>query len=207
MGTKQIVIFKAGETALSTESEGSSQDSIQSLLNDTDSELSDLSHLDAPNESLYMIGGVLIAMVLVGLIIILLAVTINKLRKREEHGNSVHPADVVLQQTTTNSNNGTTISLNNNNNVQINQINQNNHQPTTDPFVRWQFPPPEPKPTYNQDQDSLVQNLPRDRPGFVTGFRKNLGGKWRRLVKKKPTTEVYTIPAELKPQLKQIYVY
>lgn len=56
-------------------------------------------------------------------------------------------------------------------------------------------------------QDTLVQNLPTSRPGFVRGFRKNLGGTWRRLVKRKPETEVYTIPAELKPQLKQIYVY
>lgn len=56
-------------------------------------------------------------------------------------------------------------------------------------------------------QDNLVQNLNAERPGFVRGFRKNLGGRWRRLVKKKPQTDVYTIPAELKPQLKQIYVY
>lgn len=56
-------------------------------------------------------------------------------------------------------------------------------------------------------QETLVQNLQVERPGFCRGFRKNLGGRWRRLVNKKPTTEVYTIPAELKPQLKQIYVY
>lgn len=56
-------------------------------------------------------------------------------------------------------------------------------------------------------QEALVQNLPSERSGFVRGFRKNLGGRWRRLVKKKPPTEVYTIPPELKPQLKQIYVY
>lgn len=57
-------------------------------------------------------------------------------------------------------------------------------------------------------QDTLVQNMQSaERPGFVRGFRKNIGGRWRRLVKRKPETEVYTIPAELKPQLKQIYVY
>lgn len=38
-------------------------------------------------------------------------------------------------------------------------------------------------------------------------LRKNIGGHWKRLVKKKPEQEAYTIPAELKPQLKQIYVY
>lgn len=56
-------------------------------------------------------------------------------------------------------------------------------------------------------QDVNVQNLSSERPGLVRGFRKNLGGRWRRLVKKKPETEAYTIPAELRPQLKQIYVY
>jgi hypothetical protein len=125
----------------------------------------------------------------------------SKLRKREEHSNSVHPADVVLHQTTPAA---TNLSA----------------QPPTapqalqpDPLAYrgqflWQYPPPPPQPyMYNNDQDTLVQNLPTERPGFVRGFRKNLGGRWRRLVKRKPPTEVYTIPAELKPQLKQIYVY
>ncbi|KAL0280859.1 UNVERIFIED_CONTAM: hypothetical protein PYX00_002025 [Menopon gallinae] len=62
---------------MSGESDGIQDAVIQDYLNDTDSELSSLSHLDAPNESMYMIGGVLIAMILVGLIIILLAVTIR----------------------------------------------------------------------------------------------------------------------------------
>ncbi|KAL1459003.1 hypothetical protein WDU94_011022 [Cyamophila willieti] len=38
-------------------------------------------------------------------------------------------------------------------------------------------------------------------------LKKNLGGKWKKLVKKKTSQEAYTIPAELKDQLKQIYVY
>lgn len=38
-------------------------------------------------------------------------------------------------------------------------------------------------------------------------LKKNLGGKWKKLVKKKNPQEAYTIPAELKDQLKQIYVY
>ncbi|GJQ82942.1 hypothetical protein Trydic_g5942 [Trypoxylus dichotomus] len=150
-----------------------------------------------------MIGGVLIAMFLVGVIIVLLAVTINKLRKREEHSNSVHPTDVVLQTQPTN-----TPSVPNHQQQQPVAT----QQLPADPFIHrgqlnWQFPPPPPRPLYNNDQDTLVQNIPTERPGFVRGFRKNLGGRWRRLVKKKPTTEVYTIPAELKPQLKQIYVY
>jgi len=121
----------------------------------------------------------------------------SKLRKREEHSNSVHPTDVVLQTTPT------------------------TNPPTTVPqplaaeqlayrgqFL-WQFPPPPVtcNTMYSNDQETLVQNLPTERPGFCRGFRKNLGGRWRRLVKGKPPTEVYTIPAELKPQLKQIYVY
>ncbi|KAG4067008.1 hypothetical protein HA402_012354 [Bradysia odoriphaga] len=52
---------------------------IQGLLNDTDSELSSLSHVDAPNDVIYMVCGVVIAMILVGLIIILVAVAISRL--------------------------------------------------------------------------------------------------------------------------------
>ncbi|KRT85228.1 hypothetical protein AMK59_831 [Oryctes borbonicus] len=143
-----------------------------------------------------MVGsnGTMIAIRLVG----------SKLRKREEHSNSVHPTDVVLQtQQPTN-----TPSVPNHQQQQPVAT----QQLPADPFMHrgqlnWQFPPPPPRPLYNNDQDTLVQSIPTERPGFVRGFRKNLGGRWRRLVKKKPTTEVYTIPAELKPQLKQIYVY
>ncbi|XP_019865680.1 uncharacterized protein LOC109594870 isoform X2 [Aethina tumida] len=184
--------------AMSTETD-IKDDSIQALLNDTDSELSSLSPLDAPNQSLYMIGGVCVAMFLVGVIIILLAVTISKLRKREEHSNSVHPADVVLQTAPA-----------------ANPVVTQPSAPQAlqpDPLayrgqILWHYsPPPSQQYLYNNDQDNLVQNLNAERPGFVRGFRKNLGGRWRRLVKKKPQTDVYTIPAELKPQLKQIYVY
>ncbi|KAJ8917207.1 hypothetical protein NQ315_012699 [Exocentrus adspersus] len=131
----------------------------------------------------------------------------SKLRKREEHSNSVHPvADVVLQTATA----ATQVSV-----TAATVNNQPNSPPQvlqTDLTYRGQFlwtqpPPPATQYLYNHDQDTLVQNLPTERPGFVRGFRKNLGGRWRRLVKRKPPTEVYTIPAELKPQLKQIYVY
>ncbi|RZC42543.1 uncharacterized protein BDFB_007363 [Asbolus verrucosus] len=122
----------------------------------------------------------------------------SKLRKREEHSNSVHPADVVLHQTTPAAANQTPTAP---------QALQPDPLAYRGQFL-WQYPPPPPQPyMYNNDQDTLVQNLPTERPGFVRGFRKNLGGRWRRLVKRKPPTEVYTIPAELKPQLKQIYVY
>ncbi|KAL1117572.1 hypothetical protein AAG570_003887 [Ranatra chinensis] len=59
----------------------------------------------------------------------------------------------------------------------------------------------------NNDQSTLVHGLPCDEVPEGKSFRKNLRGKWKRLVKKKPQQEVYTIPAELRDQLKQIYVY
>lgn len=140
----------------------------------------------------------------------------SKLRKREEHSNSVHPAEVVLQTTTTTTTLAPSSDATNqcqvvvNNNIQncAPQALQNDPLAYRGQFL-WQQPPPpiQQQYLYNKDQDMLVQNLPTERPGFVRGFRKNLGGRWRRLVKRKPPTEVYTIPAELKPQLKQIYVY
>ncbi|CAH0389819.1 unnamed protein product [Bemisia tabaci] len=56
--------------------------------------------------------------------------------------------------------------------------------------------------------ESLVRNVSCEEPSECRkGVRKNLGGKLRRLIKKKPQQEAYTIPAELRDQLKQIYVY
>ncbi|KAL1490987.1 hypothetical protein ABEB36_011651 [Hypothenemus hampei] len=176
---------------------------------DEDSDVSNLSHLDAPNESLYMISGVCIAMLLVAVIIILVAITISKLRKREEHSNSVHPvndaATTVVLQTTTNGSAPV---------VAPQQAQQQRAETNQDPLAYrgqflWAFPPqPVQRMLYNSEQKNIVQTTNNEhRPGFVKGFRKNLGGRWRRLVKKKAPTDVYTIPAELKPQLKQIYVY
>jgi len=124
----------------------------------------------------------------------------SKLRKREEHSNSVHPADVVLQTapatTPAAPQPPTTTTV----------LPQSDPLPYRGQFL-WQYPP-QPQYLYsNNNQETLVQNLPQERPGFVQGFRKNLGGRWRRLVKRKPTPEVYTIPPELRPQLKTIYVY
>ncbi|XP_030756979.1 uncharacterized protein LOC115882868 isoform X2 [Sitophilus oryzae] len=197
---------------MSTEGD-SYDDPVQGVLNDTDSDVSDLSHLDGPNESLYMISGVCVAMLLVGVMIILVAITISKLRKREEHSNTVHPVPeatttVVLQPTTVTT---TAPSTNGTNSAGVN-AGQLQKVESTDPLAYrgqflWQFPPqPAERCLYNNEQKNIVQ-ANADRSGFVRGFRKNLGGRWRRLVKKKPPTEIYTIPAELKPQLKQIYVY
>ncbi|XP_060526009.1 uncharacterized protein LOC132701812 isoform X2 [Cylas formicarius] len=204
---------------MSSDGEGYSDDSLQGILNDTDSDVSDYSHLDAPNESLYMIGGVCVAMFFVGVIIVLLAVTISKLRKREEHSNSVHPVGepattVVLQATATVTPNGTAAVVPpppppaNNNSAAV-VVAQNNDPLAYRGMFLWQFPPPPPQTQYlyNNEQNNIVQKAVAERPGFVRGFRKNLGGRWRRLVKRKAPADVYTIPAELKPQLKQIYVY
>ncbi|CAK9832995.1 hypothetical protein ANTRET_LOCUS9744 [Anthophora retusa] len=211
------------EVALSTAAENVG-DGIQGHDNDTES-LQLLSHLDPPVDTVYMICGVLIALVLVGVIIVLLAVTISKLRKREDHTNTVHPDAAVVQTATSPvstivaqsypvegcTHTSMTADLGNSTIVE-----QDNNVYTTanpaDQFV-WQFPPPYPPPhtptqyaLYN-DQDTLVHALPSDRSGFAKGFRKNIGGRWRRLVKRKPESETCAIPPELKDQLKTIYVY
>ncbi|XP_032663293.1 uncharacterized protein LOC116840565 isoform X1 [Odontomachus brunneus] len=210
-------------------------DGHQGHENDTDPY--SLSHLDPPTDSVYMICGVLIAMVLVGVIIVLLAVTISKLRKREDHHSSagtVHPEATVVQTATsppatiggahsdgccTQISTTTTVSTEFGNNtcdehhVYAMATTVTPSPNPVEPFA-WQFPPPYPPPhmppaqyaLYN-DQDNLVHGLPPDRSGFAKGFRKNIGGRWRRLVKRKPETETCAIPPELKDQLKTIYVY
>ncbi|XP_041760898.1 protein catecholamines up-like isoform X1 [Anopheles merus] len=222
--------------------EGSDVDNgnIQDLLNDTDSELSSLSHLDAPNDVLYMICGVVIAMVLVGLIIVLVAVTISKLRKREEsstvspvtagnveapphhhhhhhhhqhhhphshhqlhHNGTSHPQQQQQQQ----------------NNSSSNHHHQQNggSSPETgysvptpiafrqSPSTVWVFPPLPPQPNiYNaSSQDALVHN---EKTGFK-GLKRQLSGRFKRLVSRKAHEPAPVIPPELKPQLKTIYVY
>ncbi|XP_006558233.1 uncharacterized protein LOC107995915 isoform X7 [Apis cerana] len=205
------------EVALSTAAEDVG-DGIQGHDNDT----------DPPVDSVYMICGVLIALVLVGVIIVLLAVTISKLRKREDHSNAVHPEAAVVQTATSpvstivapsypgegccTQTSVTTTSTDLGNSTAVEQDNVYTTANPADQFV-WQFPPPYPPPhtptqyTLYNDQDTLVHALPSDRPGFAKGFRKNIGGRWRRLVKRKPESETCAIPPELKDQLKTIYVY
>ncbi|CRK88495.1 CLUMA_CG002264, isoform A [Clunio marinus] len=75
------------------------------------------------------------------------------------------------------------------------------------PSSVWHFPPLPPQPnlyTYNANsQDALVRS---DKLG-LRGFRKQLSGRFKRLVSKKAPEPAPTIPPELKPQLKTIYVY
>ncbi|XP_011685519.1 PREDICTED: uncharacterized protein LOC105448566 isoform X1 [Wasmannia auropunctata] len=229
MDAKDRYVVEGIALSAATEDVG---DGPQGHENDTDPY--SLSHLDPPTGSIYMIGGVLIAMVLVGVLIVLLAVTISKLRKREDHHSSagaVHPEATVVQTATSLATIGTapahpdgcctqmsttTMSTDLGNSVCDEHVFATTVTPSTnpvDPFA-WQFPPPYPPPhmppaqyaLYN-DQDTLVHALPSDRPGFAKGFRKNLGGRWRRLVKRKAETDTCAIPPELKDQLKTIYVY
>ncbi|XP_053681374.1 histone-lysine N-methyltransferase Suv4-20 [Anopheles nili] len=230
--------------------EGSDVDNgnIQDLLNDTDSELSSLSHLDAPNDVLYMICGVVIAMVLVGLIIVLVAVTISKLRKREEsstvspvtaNSNVEAPAHQLHhhhhhQQQQQHHHPHSLHQLHHNNGIpshpqQQQQQQQNNHNssnhhhqnggsspetgysvPTPiafrqSPSTVWVFPPLPPQPNiYNaSSQDALVHN---EKTGFK-GLKRQLSGRFKRLVSRKAHEPAPVIPPELKPQLKTIYVY
>ncbi|XP_053986966.1 uncharacterized protein LOC128889958 isoform X3 [Hylaeus anthracinus] len=204
------------EVAFSTATEDVG-DGIQGHDNDT----------DPPVDSVYMICGVLIAMVFVGVIIVLLAITISKLRKREDHSNAVHPEPTVVQTATTPvstivassysvegcctqiSTNTTSTDLENHTAGEQDVYAMAN---PADQFV-WQFPPPYPPPhtpaqyALCNDQDTLVHALPSDRSGFAKVFRKNIGGRWRRFVKRKPESETCAIPPELKDQLKTIYVY
>lgn len=75
------------------------------------------------------------------------------------------------------------------------------------PSSVWHFPPLPPQPNlyiYNANsQDALVHN---DKLG-LRGFRKQLSGRFKRLVSRKSPEPTPVIPPELKPQLKTIYVY
>ncbi|XP_055618420.1 probable serine/threonine-protein kinase DDB_G0282963 isoform X5 [Toxorhynchites rutilus septentrionalis] len=205
--------------------EGSDVDNnnIQDLLNDTDSELSSLSHVDAPNDVLYMVCGVVIAMLLVGLIIVLVAVTISKLRKREE--SSVSPVTATNVEAAPPSHHHNPSSNNNNNhhhnhhhsssvhNNGSQQQQENGYSVPTpvafrqSPSSVWVFPPLPPQPnlySYNANsQDALVHN---DKTGFK-GLKRQLSGRFKRLVSRKSHEPAPAIPPELKPQLKTIYVY
>lgn len=124
----------------------------------------------------------------------------SKLRKREDSA-------------VTNNN---TATANNNNNTNTNNAVLEQQVRTTPPSAQSLDPPPflwrysngsSQIGLCNNDQLQTNIMLPSEDMGDCKGFRKNLRGKWRRLVKKKSPQEVYTIPAEFRDQLKQIYVY
>lgn len=190
---------------------------IQDLLNDT----------DAPNDVLYMVCGVVIAMLLVGLIIVLVAVTISKLRKREE--SSVSPVTATnVEAAPPSSNHNHNHHHSNNSSSNNNNHHHNNHHSSSNnnssqlengysvptpvafrqsPSSVWVFPPLPPQPNlyhYNANsQDALVHN---EKTGFK-GLKRQLSGRFKRLVSRKSHEPAPAIPPELKPQLKTIYVY
>ncbi|XP_055523047.1 optomotor-blind protein [Wyeomyia smithii] len=213
----------AASTTAAGEGSDVDNNNIQDLLNDTDSELSSLSHVDAPNDVLYMVCGVVIAMLLVGLIIVLVAVTISKLRKREE--SSVSPVTATNVEAPPSHHHQNNSSSYNNSNHHHNHYSSSNHTnsqqhqlengysvPTPVAFRQspssvWVFPPLPPQPniySYNaNNQDALVHN---EKTGFK-GLKRQLSGRFKRLVSRKSHEPAPVIPPELKPQLKTIYVY
>ncbi|XP_046804297.1 uncharacterized protein LOC111683110 isoform X3 [Lucilia cuprina] len=189
------------------------------------SELSSFSHVDAPSDTIYMICGVVIAMLLVGLIIILVAVTINKLRKRDEsitttavsiesqqHGrqsrsnssDNNHYHEAHDQQIFTNSTAMT--DCNDNSALELETITFARTSGGCNTTNGWVFPPKAPSPNISNcaNHDSMI--TVGERNGFK-GFKKQFSGRFKRLVSNKTKDTTSPIPAELKPQLKTIYVY
>lgn len=183
-----------------------------------------------------MVCGVVIAMLLVGLIIVLVAVTISKLRKREEsstvsptasnveapphhhhhnhhqlhHNGTSHPQQQQQQSQQAHNHSSS------NHNHHHQQSNGGSSPETgysvptpiafrQSPSTVWVFPPLPPQPNiYNaSSQDAFVHN---EKTGFK-GLKRQLSGRFKRLVSRKAHEPAPVIPPELKPQLKTIYVY
>ncbi|XP_063217927.1 uncharacterized protein LOC134528324 [Bacillus rossius redtenbacheri] len=125
----------------------------------------------------------------------------SKLRKRDDNHNAVTDVVVAASPQQTAVSTICSVPPPPPSSEQQLQPQANGTAPPPPPLFLWQYP------VYSNDQDSLMHTLPADRPGICRGFRKNLRGRWRRLVKRKPAPEACTIPAELRDQLKQIYVY
>ncbi|KAL4148346.1 hypothetical protein QTP88_002610 [Uroleucon formosanum] len=156
----------------------------------------------------------------------------SKLRKREETATAVAAAATAAATAVATAN--TAINNNNNNNnvdcqlphaqpvdvaVVTNVSGDVGDAPVPLPFL-WQYSAKNaaakntngynsPYRLYSSDQDTLVCSVPIEETAeHRKGLRKNLRGKWRRLVhKKQQQQDAYKIPAELRDQLKQIYVY
>uniref|UniRef100_U5ENX3 Uncharacterized protein n=1 Tax=Corethrella appendiculata TaxID=1370023 RepID=U5ENX3_9DIPT len=118
----------------------------------------------------------------------------SKLRKREE---SVSPVNVEAQQVCPPAAADT----------QTTNTPSTNSFSSYNPSSVWVFPPLPPQPNlylYNANsQTALVQN---EKSG-LKGFRRQLSGRFKRLVSRKSHEPAPVIPPELKPQLKTIYVY
>lgn len=115
----------------------------------------------------------------------------SKLRKREESSHTTHHNSESMQQTT----------------QIVSTIEPVGFRQS--PSSVWHFPPLPPQPNlyiYNaSSQDALVHGS-NEKLGF-RGFKKQLSGRFKRLVSRKSHEPAPVIPPELKPQLKTIYVY
>lgn len=150
----------------------------------------------------------------------------SKLRKREESSVSPVTANVEAAPPSSNHqtnhhhhnssnhhhNNHHSSSNHNNNNNNHHQLENGYSVPTPVAFRQspssvWVFPPLPPQPNlyhYNANsQDALVHN---EKTGFK-GLKRQLSGRFKRLVSRKSHEPAPAIPPELKPQLKTIYVY
>lgn len=142
----------------------------------------------------------------------------SKLRKREE--SSVSPVTATnVEAAPPSSHHHHNHSNNNHHHNNHHSSSNNNNQlengysvPTPVAFRQspssvWVFPPLPPQPNlchYNANsQDALVHN---EKTGFK-GLKRQLSGRFKRLVSRKSHEPAPAIPPELKPQLKTIYVY
>lgn len=141
----------------------------------------------------------------------------SKLRKREE--SSVSPVTATNVEAAPPSSHHHNHSNNNHHHNNHHSSSTNNNQlengysvPTPVAFRQspssvWVFPPLPPQPNlyhYNANsQDALVHN---EKTGFK-GLKRQLSGRFKRLVSRKSHEPAPAIPPELKPQLKTIYVY
>lgn len=140
----------------------------------------------------------------------------SKLRKREE--SSVSPVTATNVEAAPPSSHHHNHSNNHHHNNHHSSSNNNNQLengysvPTPVAFRQspssvWVFPPLPPQPNlyhYNANsQDALVHN---EKTG-LKGLKRQLSGRFKRLVSRKSHEPAPAIPPELKPQLKTIYVY
>lgn len=151
----------------------------------------------------------------------------SKLRKREESSVSPVPATNNVEAAPPSSNHNNT-HHNHHHSSSTNNHHHNNHHSSSNnnssqlengysvptpvafrqsPSSVWVFPPLPPQPNlyhYNANsQDALVHN---EKTGFK-GLKRQLSGRFKRLVSRKSHEPAPAIPPELKPQLKTIYVY
>ncbi|XP_004524293.1 uncharacterized protein LOC101454853 [Ceratitis capitata] len=83
--------------------------------------------------------------------------------------------------------------------------NVNTHKEMTSVNNKWVFPPKVPTPNICKYLDKDTFEAVEEK-NTLRGLKKQFSGRFKRFAAKKPDTHP-TIPPELKPQLKTIYVY